>query len=207
LQEKFGRISSRLDEKSRRLWCANEALAIGRGGVAAVSEATGVSRTTVTEGMKEIKGEKEISKSGSIRRKGGGRKKKTQQYGSIKNDIEGLTEPVTRGSPESPLRWICKSTRNLAKELNKAGYEISHCSVANILKKEMNYSLQANRKTGEGEEDHPDRNAQFCYISKKAKQFQEQNQPVISVDTKKKENVGNYRNNGKEYCKKKLPQK
>lgn len=202
LQEKFERITSHLDEKSKRLWCANEAIAMGRGGVAIVSAATGISRTTVTEGIKEIKGKKELPEKGRIRRKGGGRKKKTQQYQTVKDDIENLIEPFTLGSPESSLRWICKSTRNLAKELNKAGYEISHCSVANILKKDMNYSLQANRKTGEGEEDHPDRNAQFCYINKKAKRFQEQNQPAISVDTKKKENVGNYKNNGREYCKK-----
>jgi hypothetical protein len=148
--------------------------------------------------MKEIKGEKEVRKNG-IRRKGGGRKKKTEEDKSIKEDIEGLTEPITRGDPESPLRWVCKSTGNLAKELNRKGHQISHSTVAKILKQEMNYSLQADRKTAEGEEDHPDRNAQFRYINKKTKQFQMRNQPVISADTEKKENVGNYRNNGKKY--------
>lgn len=121
--------------------------------------------------------------------------------------FEVLIEPFVPGSPESPMRRICKSTGNIAEELNKAGYEPSHCSVGKILKKEMNYSLQVNRKTAGGEKDHPDRNAQFCYINKKTKQFQEQNQPAISVDTKKKENVGNYKNSGREYCKKKARQK
>lgn len=121
----------------------------------------------MTEGMKEITGKKEVPQKGRIRRKGGGRKKKIEQYQNIKEDIEVMIEPFVSGSPESPLRWICKSTGNLASELNQAGYEISHSSVANILKKEMDYSLQANRKTAEGEKDHPDRNAQFCYINKK----------------------------------------
>jgi len=137
LQEKFGRIASHLDEKSRRLWCANEALAIGWGGITIVSAATGVSRTTITEGIKEITGEKEIPENSAVRRKGGGRKKKTAQYENIKHDIESLTESLTRGSSESPLRSVCKSTRNIAKELNRKGYEISHCSVAKILKNEM----------------------------------------------------------------------
>ncbi len=167
-----------------------------------MSEATGVSRTTITEGIKEITGEKEIPENGSVRRKGGGRKKKTEQYENIRNDIESLTGSVTRGDPGSPLRRICKSTGNIAKKLNRKGYGICHSTAAGILKKEMNHSLQADRKTAEGEEDHPDRNAQFCYINRKTKIFQGHNEPVISVDTKKKENVGNYRNNGKEYCKK-----
>jgi hypothetical protein len=172
LQEKFGRIASLSDEKARRLRCANEAIAIGRGGITVVSVATGVSRTTITEGIKEITGKKEIPENGAVRRKGGGRKKKTEQYENIKNDIESLTGSVTRGDPESPLRRICKSTGNLAEKLNRKGYKISHSTVAGILKKEMNYSLQANRKTAEGEEDHPDRNTQFCYINRKTKIFQ-----------------------------------
>jgi transposase len=203
LQEKFGRIVSHLNEKSKRLWCANEAMSLGRGGVTLVSAATGVSRTTITEGMKEIKGEKEVRQDG-IRRKGGGRKKKTDEDKTVVQDIENLICPVTLGDPESSLRWISKSTRNPAAELKRKGHEISHSSVATILR-EADYSLQANKKTGEGGEDHPDRNARFYYINTKTKKFQNQKQPVISVDTEKKENVGNYRNNGREYCKKKNP--
>ena len=203
LQEKFKRIVSHLNEKSKRLWCANEAISLGRGGIKLVSTATGVSRTTIIAGMKEIKGEKEVRQDG-IRRKGGGRKKKTDTDKTVMQDIEDIIGPVTSGDPESALRWVSKSTRNLAEELKRKGHEISHSSVAAILK-EMDYSLQANKKTEEGEEDHPDRNDQFYYINRKINKFQNQGQPVISVDTKKKENVGNYRNNGREYCRKKKP--
>ena len=203
LQEKFKRIVSHLNEKSKRLWCANEAISLGRGGIKLVSTATGVSGTTITEGMKEIKGEKEVRQDG-IRRKGGGRKKKTDTDKTVMQDIEDIIGPVTSGDPESALRWVSKSTRNLAEELKRKGHEISHSSVAAILK-EMDYSLQADKKTEEGEEDHPDRNDQFYYINRKINKFQNQGQPVISADTEKKENVGNYRNNGREYCRKKKP--
>ncbi len=150
LQEKYGRIASHPDEKSRRLRCADEALATGRGGITVVSEATGVSRTAITEGIKEITGGKEIPENGSVRRKGGGRKKKTERYENIRNDIGNPTGSVTRGSPGSHPRRICKSTGNPAKKLNRKGYEICHSRVAGILKKEMNHSLQADRKTAEG---------------------------------------------------------
>ena len=203
LQEKFRRIVSHLNEKSKRLWCANEAMSLGRGGVTVVSAATGVSRTTITEGMKEIKGEKDVRPDG-IRRKGGGRKKKTDKDKTVIQDIENLIEPAALGDPESSLRWVSKSTRNIADELKRKGHEISHGTVATVLK-EMDYSLQANKKTEEGSEDHPDRNAQFYYIKNKTDKFRNQSQPVISVDTKKKENVGNYRNNGREYRRKKNP--
>ncbi len=203
LQEKFERIASYLNEKSERLRCADEAMSLGRGGVTLVSAATGVSGTTITEGMKEIKGEKEVRQDG-IRRKGGGRKKKTDEDKTIVHDIENLIGPVTLGDPESSLRWVSKSTRNPAAELRRKGHEISRSSVAAILK-DADYSLQADKKTGEGGEDHPDRNAQFYYINTKTKKFRNQKQPVISVDTEKKENVGNYRNNGREYCKKRNP--
>lgn len=203
IQEKFSRIASHLDEKVKRLWCANEALSLGWGGVTTLAKATGVSRTAITEGIKEITGEKKVSKEG-IRRKGGGRKKTSEKDKRIKEELESLVEPMTRGDPESPLRWVCKSTRKLSKELTQKGYKISHSLVARLLK-EMDYSLQANKKTREGTKKHADRNAQFHYINAKTKQFQKQNQPVISVDTKKKENVGNYKNKGREYCKKGRP--
>ena len=203
LQEKFRRIVSHLNEKSKRLRCADEAMSLGRGGVTLVSAATGVSRTTITEGMKEIKGEKDIRPDG-IRRKGGGRKKKTEKDKTVRQDIENFIEPATLGDPGSSLRWVSKSTRNIADELKRKGHEISHSTVATVLK-ETDYSLQADKKTGEGSEDHPDRNTQFYYIKNKTEKFRNQSQPVISVDTKKKENVGNYRNNGREYCRKKNP--
>ena len=203
LKEKYQRIAFHLNEKSRRLWCANEAIAIGRGGISAVSKATGVSRTTIAAGINEITG-KIKSTENRIRRKGGGRKKKIEQYENLPADLDRLIEPVTRGDPESPLRWVCKSTRTLSAELRKQGYDVSHALVSRVLKG-LDYSLQSNRKTYEGAEEHPDRNAQFYFINTKAKNFQKKNQPVISVDTKKKENIGNYKNAGREYKKKGKP--
>lgn len=130
--------------------------------------------------------------------------KKTVHDTTLRHDLEALVDPLTRGDPESLLRWVGKSTRKLAKELNRQGHKVSHSSVADLLR-EMNYSLQANKKSCEGARENPDRDAQFKYIAKKTGTFQEQNQPVISVDTKKKENVGNYKNNGREYRKKRNP--
>lgn len=203
LKEKYQRISNHLNEKSRRLWCANEAIAIGWGGVSAVSRATGVSRATIATGVKEITG-KIKSADKKTRRKGGGRKKKTEKDKQLLVDLDILIEPITRGDPETPLRWVCKSTRKLAGELKKQGYDVSHSLVARVLK-ELDYSLQSNKKTNEGAKEHPDRNAQFHFINNKALKFQKKKQPVISVDTKKKENIGNYKNNGREYRKKGKP--
>jgi DNA-binding transcriptional regulator GbsR (MarR family) len=204
IQSKFNRIVSHLDEKSRRLWCANEAITIGWGGVTTVSKATGISRNTISEGVKEIEGKKEIVKN-RIRKQGAGRKKKTESNPGIREKLESLIEPYTRGEPESPLRWVCKSTRNLEKEMRKSDSDVSHNLIARELNN-MGYSLQANKKTKEGSS-HPDRNDQFHFINNKAKRFIKENQPVVSVDTKKKENIGNYKNNGKEYCKKGKPKK
>lgn len=204
LRERFERISHHLDEKARRLWCANEALAVGFGGVSYVALATGVSRTTITEGVKEISGKKNLPKQG-IRRKGGGRKQKTEKDESLKRDVEKLVEPETLGDPESPLKWTSKSTRKIANELNSAKKRASHSLVSRILSA-LGYSLQANRKTDEGTKDNPDRNAQFEFINKQTKEFQEKGYPVLSVDCKKKENVGNFKNQGKEYHKKGEPE-
>ncbi len=204
LEDKYQRIAFHLDEKSRRLWCANEAISIGWGGVSAVSRATGISRTTITAGIKDITRSTTEYIDKRTRRKGGGRKKKTEKDKQLVAYLDSLIEPITRGDPESPLRWVCKSTRNLSDELKKQGYDVSHSLVARALK-ELDYSLQANKKTKEGEKDHPDRNAQFHFINNKAKKFQKKKQPVISVDTKKKENIGNYKNNGREYNKKGSP--
>jgi transposase len=189
----------------RRIVAAAEASVIGYGGISAVSKATGISRRAITEGgkgLKERKSDKEIVK---IRRSGGGRKTATEKNPELKNSLEKLVEPVTRGDPESPLRWTCKSVRVLSRELKKQGYNISHDLVARLLK-DMGYSLQANRKTQEGSS-HPDRNAQFNHINAKVIAFQSIGQPVISVDTKKKELVGNFRNRGHELRPKRQPEK
>jgi transposase len=207
IQERFQTISQHLDEKTRRLWCANEALAIVHGGVSLVSRETGVSRTTITEGIKEIKGQKKLPENG-IRRDGGGRKLQIEKDKDLKSDIEKSVESTTGGDPESPLKWCSKSTRNIADELNggKDKKRASHSLVSRILS-ELGYSLQSNRKTDEGSKDNPDRDKQFNFINEKTKEFQNKNFPVLSVDTKKKENIGNFKNNGKEYCKKGEPVK
>lgn len=203
VKSKYERIMLHLDERSKRIWCANEAISIGWGGVSAVAKATGISRTTIIAGIKEITGKKE-NPDNRIRRTGGGRKKKSETNRQLVTDLDRLIEPITRGDPESPLRWVCKSTRNLASELKNQGHDVSHSLVARILG-ELDYSLQSNKKTIEGTEDHPDRDEQFHFISNKVKRFQKNNQPIISVDTKKKENVGNYKNNGREYRRKHNP--
>ena len=184
-----------LDERSRRLVAAAESVAIGRGGVSAVARATGMSRQVIRQGMRELT-EVGVHPPGRIRRPGGGRKRAVAQDPSLLRDLEGLVEPVTRGDPESPLRWTCKSLRKLAEELRRQGHQISHQLVARMLH-DLGYSLQANSKTLEGT-DHPDRNAQFEYLNRKVKRQLQQHQPVISVDTKKKELVGNFKNNGRE---------
>jgi Rhodopirellula transposase DDE domain len=205
LRERFQRIAQHLDEKARRLWCANEAIAIGFGGVSYVAMATGVSRTTITEGTKEIKGRKDVPKEG-IRRTGGGRKRKTERDEHLTQDVEKLVSPHTRGDPERPLRWSSKSTRKIADELNGTKKRASHSLVSRILSG-LGYSLQANRKTDEGTKDNPDRDAQFQFINEKTKTFQKKECPILSVDTKKKENIGNFKNSGKEYSKKGEPEK
>lgn len=189
LRERFQRISQHLDEKARRLWCANEAIAIGFGGVSYVAIVTGVSRTTITEGTKEIRGRKDVPKEG-VRREGGGRKRNTEKDENLKQDVEKLVSPHTRGDPERPLQWSSKSTRKIADELNGMKKRASHSLVSRILSG-LGYSLQANRKTYEGTKDNPDRDAQFQFINEKTKMFQKKECPVLSVDTKKKENIGN----------------
>jgi hypothetical protein len=205
LHERFQRISQHLDEKARRLWCANEAIAIGRGGVSFVAAATGVSRTTITEGAKEIRGRKDVPKE-RVRRKGGGRKPKTERDKGLKRAVEKLVEPHMRGDPECPLKWTSKSTRKIARELNRAKKIASHSLVSRVLSG-LGYNLQANRKTDEGAKDNPDRNAQFEFINKHAKEYQGKGWPVLSVDIKKKENIGNFKNGGREYRKKGEPEK
>lgn len=199
VQKRYSGIQNHLNEKERRLWCGNEAVAIGRGGISIVARATGVSRTTVSEGAKEIQNKKILPEKG-IRREGGGRKKITAKDTTLEKDMKDIVESSTRGDSESPLLWCSKSVRNIADELNTERHRLSYRSVARELS-EMGYSLQSNQKKNEGG-NHPDRDGQFLFINEKTKDFQKRNQPVISVDTKKKENIGNFKNNGREYYKK-----
>jgi len=189
-----------LNERSRRRWAAVEASSLGWGGASAVAAATGMSRNTIRKGMRELReggAGRETETSGRIRRPGGGRKRLSQKDPGLLKELESLVEPVTRGDPVSPLRWTCKSTRKLAKELRRRNHAVSHNTVARLLR-ESGYSLQGNRKTKEGT-DHPDRNSQFEYINQQVNAFQKRGQPVISVDTKKKELVGNFKNGGREW--------
>ena len=198
VQDKYHVLGAILDERGRRVWAAAEARSLRRGGVSLVAKATGMSRTTIHTGLAEF-GTHQLAAAptGRIRKAGGGRKPVIFHAPDIIKALDELVEPTTRGDPESPLRWTCKSTRRLAAELQRAGYRIADRKVADLLHK-MQYSLQGNAKTIEGTQ-HPDRNAQFEYINAQAKAFQRRGQPVISVDTKKKELVGNYKNGGWEW--------
>jgi hypothetical protein len=203
LQQKFTKLWPLLDERSRRLMAGNEAQILGYGGVSKVSRACGLSRKAITKGMQEISYGKVAL--GRIRKIGAGRKKITVVDNKILSALDYLIEPTTRGDPESPLRWVCKSTRFLATQLKKQNHVISHEKVAQLLKSQK-YSLQGNRKTKEGS-DHPDRDAQFRYINTQVKKALIAKIPVISVDTKKKELIGNYKNNGQQWLPTKNPKK
>ena len=185
-----------LDERSRRLLVAAESKAWGQRGVSAVSRATGVSRQVIRQGLAELQ-QPVVPPPGRIRRPGGGRKKAVEKDPTLAAELEKLVEPTTRGDPESPLRWTCKSVRKLAAELQRRGHKISYPVVAQLLH-EMDYSLQGNRKTKEGTS-HPDRNAQFEHIQERVQHYIREKQPVISVDTKKKELVGDFKNGGREW--------
>jgi hypothetical protein len=198
IREKYQVIGDVLDERGRRVWAAAEARSLPFGGVSLVARATGLSRTTVHAGMRELKdGQRKTIGAGRSRKAGGGRKPLTYHNPDLLKALERLVEPTTRGDPESPLRWTCKSTRHLARELQRQGHRIGDRKVAGLLH-QMQYSLQANAKTVEGS-DHPDRNAQFEYINAQTKKFLRQGVPVISVDTKKKELVGNFSHGGQEW--------
>jgi transposase len=195
LKEKLAVILPSLNEKQRRLLLAAEAIAIGYGGIKIISELTGVSSNTIARGIADVR-DGNLDTAG-VRKSGSGRKKLTLKYPDLKACIEEMIEPDTRGDPESPLRWTCKSVRNISDFLRERGHFAGRQSVARILH-EMEFSLQGNRKTKEGE-DHPDRDQQFRFISKKCKSFLSNRDPVISVDTKKKELVGEYKNSGREW--------
>jgi len=204
LQIRYEKMLPFLNEKQRRIYLGNEASLLGYGGISESSRATGVSRRVISEGIKELEKPKEY-RFDRIRNEVAGRKKTIEKDKTILEDLERLIEPLTRGDPESPLRWTCKSLRNLSEELKKMNHKTSHRMVGELLHG-MKYSLQANRKTNEGSS-HPDRNAQFEHINATVKKFQANKQPVISVDAKKKENVGMYKNNGKEWHPKGKPEK
>jgi transposase len=196
IKRRFELVSGELNERTRRLLAASEALAIGWGGISIVSRATGLSRKAISQGIKELQGE-ERANEGRIRRKGGGRKTTVSKDPRLKEELDLLVEPVTRGDPESPLRWTSKSVRKLAKELTQQGHQVSHQLVSELLHA-LGYSLQANRKTHEGG-GHQDRDAQFEHINAQAKAFLAAEEPVISVDAKKKELVGDFKNPGREW--------
>jgi len=203
IRQKYAMLAPSMTERSRRLWAAAEAKALGYGGVAAVVRATGVSRNTIVRGIAEL-GDSEVLEPCRVRRPGAGRKPAWVLDPSLVDDLDDLVEPVTRGDPESPLRWTCKSLRRLSSELGRLGHEASHPVVAALLR-EMGYSLQANRKTREGSR-HPDRNAQFEHLNEKVRRQLRRNQPAISVDTKKKELVGDFKNAGRQWRPKGQPE-
>lgn len=196
VKRKFNALSPHLDERSRRIWAATEALSYGYSGSTIVHKATGIDYKTIRRGIDELNNPIELEQ-GKIRQKGGGRKKLLEVQTGIVESLERLVEPVTSGDPESLLRWTCKSTYKLADELKNQGYKICQKSVCNLLNV-MNYTLQSNSKS-RGETNHKDRNEQFEHINQQAHEFQDKSQPVISVDTKKKEIIGNFKNNGREY--------
>jgi hypothetical protein len=202
VRQKYEALAPLLHEKARRCWAASEALALGRGGISLVATATELSRPTIRRGIAELQAGDygpvdDQADHPRVRRPGGGRHTLSATDGTLIQDLKRLIDPATRGDPMSPLLWTCKSTRNLADALAELGHDLSHQTVGRILV-EMGYNLQANRKTEEGK-DHPDRNDQFEHINRKVRSFQRRGQPVVSMDTKKKEIVGNYRNSGREW--------
>lgn len=203
ISKKYSSLQGILSERGRRVWAATEACAIGHGGVSAVSKATGISRTTIHGGIDELNSKESIHLSRQ-RKPGGGRKSILSKSPEIQKQLESLLEPTTRGDPESALTWTSKSTTTLSDELKKKGYNISQKAVCNMLH-ELGFSLQSNKKRFEGDQ-HPDRDAQFNYIYEKVKKFQKSGNAVISVDAKKKELVGNFKNQGKHWRPKNKPE-
>jgi len=202
IRSRYEDLAPVMDERVTRLWAACEAKALGRGGIAAVTEATGILGKRIGSGMRELKeiGRHPLTeppRHQRVRRPGAGRKPLTEKDPTLVTDLDGLVEPVTRGDPESPLRWTCKSVRKLADELRAMGHQVGPQKVSELLH-DMDYSLQGTRKTREGSA-HPDRNEQFEHINAQARTFQRAGEPVISVDTKKKELVGDFANAGKEW--------
>ena len=201
--EKYVALESVLDERGRRLWAAAEARSIGYGGESLVSAATGISRSTIRAGKEEL--ERGVTDLGRVRGPGAGRPGIEQSQPGVKEALERLVDPLTRGDPGSPLRWTCKSRAKLSAALTKEGWQMSSTTVGRMLN-ELGYSLQSVRKSREGTS-HPDRNGQFEHINASAEDFLNRGQPVVSVDTKKKELVGDFKNNGREWQPKGTPEK
>ncbi len=203
IENKYRGLSGELSERARRRWAAVEAVSLGWGGISVVSAATGLGYSTIQRGIRELN-TGDSPPAGRQRRLGAGRKSAEIVDPGVKAALERLVEPECRGDPQSPLRWTCKSTRRLARELTSQGHPIAPTTVRQLLK-EAGYSLQANRKTREGKESHPDRDAQFRFINRRVKTQQRRGQPAISVDTKKKENLGNLKNPGQTWRRKGKP--
>ncbi len=193
IARKFQVLVEELNERQRRLWAASEAMCLGHGGVSLVAGATGLTRPTINRGIKELENDQRLS-GNRCRREGGGRKKSTEKQPELLPSLDALVEPTAKGDPMSPLRWTTKSTRKLCDALRKDGFEVSPKQVCRLLH-ELEYQLSANRKSIEGGT-NPDRNAQFEFINEQSKKFLKRNCPVISVAAKKKELIGNYRQNG-----------
>jgi hypothetical protein len=203
VREKYDRLREFLDERSRRLWVANEALAFGYGGIRSVAEALGISTKTVVEGCRELKAreakEGDVLATNRQRRAGGGRKRLLEHDPGIVKAIEAIVDPATRGDPMNPLKWTSKSLVKIRDELKQQGRQLSVATISEILRKDLKYSLQALKKTKEGSRQHPDRDAQFQYVNQQCREFQQRGQPVISVDAKKKERIGDFKNGGREW--------
>jgi len=204
VRHKFEALLPTLDERRRRLWAASEAQSLGHGGIAIVHEATRLTRLTIATGVRELKERDHLPAVSAVRRPGGGRKRIAEKDTTLLGDLDALIEPTTRGDPENPLRWTCKSLRNLVVELTALGHPISVEKVSQLLVG-MGYSLQANQKTREGGSDE-DRDAQFHHISDTIKSFAERAQPAVSVDAKKKELIGDFKNAGREWQPKGSPE-
>lgn len=210
IEAKYQALSGRLDEATLRMWAATEARSLGRGGVSAVAKAIGMSRTTIHAGLAELKAVLTPAPDGKrearprIRATGGGRKKLIAKDADLLRDLDALVEPTARGDPMSPLRWTCKSTYRLADELQQLGHEVSQRTVCDLLA-QLDYSLQSTRKTREGGQ-HEDRDAQFAHIARHVTEYQAAGEPVISVDTKKKELIGDFKNAGREWQPKGVPE-
>jgi hypothetical protein len=202
-RKRYREMEPVLNEQSRRRFVALEARALGRGGMSLMARISGLARSTIYQGLSDIR-DNVSAPPGRVRKEGGGRKRKTSEDPTLVTNLNSLVEPVTRGDPMQPLLWTTRSLRNLVKELAKKGHKVCPTVVGNLLRG-MGYSLQANRKTREGDK-HIDRDAQFQYINRQAKAFLAAQEPVISVDTKKKELVGNFKNNGREWCPKGRPE-
>jgi hypothetical protein len=194
IRQRFSAVAPFLNERGRRVVAAAEAAAAGYGGIAAVSAATGIAASTIGRGLRELSDPQEPDR---VRRPGGGRKPAAEKDATLLSDLGALVEPSSRGDPQSPLRWTCKSVRRLADELQAQGHQVGRTLVGELLDS-MGYSLQGNRKTREGDS-HPDRNAQFEHINAAVSTALAEHQPVISVDTKKKELVGDFKNGGRDY--------